>query len=292
MNPTRIAVVAFLLSPLLSRPAAAKPILEENSGDAAAVQPADSSDQSFQDQAAEVKKRVRKHKSKAEQALQEAPGPGQDASKPPAGKGFSEDFSGDAGERCGEERWHVKTLDDSESNIVMAASLNVSTVHDLRQIPPPPQWPPAQRMPIEKQVVTVKAVLIGAKMECADHDYHLVLANPDDPSETMIAEVTDPKCWGADASAELPVFQAARLSYNQQFGTPAGDNFVKFPQPIPVVVKGVGFFDKLHGQTGVAPNGIELHPVLSITRQDGVAPSSQTDFADPCAGKEKPLKQP
>jgi hypothetical protein len=27
-------------------------------------------------------------------------------------------------------------------------------------------------------------------------------------------------------------------------------------------IRGIGFFDFLHGQTGVAPNGIELHPVL------------------------------
>jgi len=27
-------------------------------------------------------------------------------------------------------------------------------------------------------------------------------------------------------------------------------------------VTGVGFWDEIHGQTGVAPNGIELHPVL------------------------------
>jgi hypothetical protein len=33
---------------------------------------------------------------------------------------------------------------------------------------------------------------------------------------------------------------------------------------IPVRVKGVGFFDFEHGQTGIAPNGIELHPVLDI----------------------------
>jgi len=33
---------------------------------------------------------------------------------------------------------------------------------------------------------------------------------------------------------------------------------------IPVQIKGVGMFDFLHGQTGVAPNGIELHPVLDI----------------------------
>jgi hypothetical protein len=29
-------------------------------------------------------------------------------------------------------------------------------------------------------------------------------------------------------------------------------------------VTGVAFFDFLHGQTGVAPNGIELHPVLAF----------------------------
>lgn len=31
-----------------------------------------------------------------------------------------------------------------------------------------------------------------------------------------------------------------------------------------VTMTGVGFWDIKHGQTGVAPNAIELHPVLSI----------------------------
>jgi hypothetical protein len=31
-----------------------------------------------------------------------------------------------------------------------------------------------------------------------------------------------------------------------------------------VTVTGVGFFDRLHGQTGVAPNGLERHPLTSI----------------------------
>jgi hypothetical protein len=29
-------------------------------------------------------------------------------------------------------------------------------------------------------------------------------------------------------------------------------------------ITGVGFFDYQHGQTGVAPNAIELHPVLGF----------------------------
>src|SRR5207248_11567901 len=34
---------------------------------------------------------------------------------------------------------------------------------------------------------------------------------------------------------------------------------------LPVQIKGVAFFDFEHGQTGIAPNGIELHPVLDIS---------------------------
>ena len=34
---------------------------------------------------------------------------------------------------------------------------------------------------------------------------------------------------------------------------------------VPIQITGVGMFDFLHGQTGVAPNGIELHPILDIS---------------------------
>jgi hypothetical protein len=34
-------------------------------------------------------------------------------------------------------------------------------------------------------------------------------------------------------------------------------------------VVGVAFFDYKHGQTGVAPNGIELHPVLGFDCLNG-----------------------
>jgi hypothetical protein len=35
-------------------------------------------------------------------------------------------------------------------------------------------------------------------------------------------------------------------------------------EPVSVRITGVGFFDKVHGQMGVAANGIELHPVLAL----------------------------
>ncbi|WP_263635822.1 hypothetical protein [Streptomyces sp. CoH27] len=33
---------------------------------------------------------------------------------------------------------------------------------------------------------------------------------------------------------------------------------------MPVTVTGIGFFDFDHGQTGVAPNAIELHAVTDV----------------------------
>jgi len=44
-------------------------------------------------------------------------------------------------------------------------------------------------------------------------------------------------------------------------------------------VTGVGFFDFLHGQTGVAPNGIELHPLLDISFGASVRAACNTSGA-------------
>jgi hypothetical protein len=47
-----------------------------------------------------------------------------------------------------------------------------------------------------------------------------------------------------------------------------------------VTVKGVGFWDFLHGQTGVAPNGIEVHPVLDITFGSALLSSPELAVSD------------
>ena len=46
----------------------------------------------------------------------------------------------------------------------------------------------------------------------------------------------------------------------------------KYPA-LTVTVRGVGFFDFNHGQTGVAANAIELHPILEICFGAGCTPS-------------------
>ena len=76
----------------------------------------------------------------------------------------------------------------------------------------------------------------------------------------MITEIPSPACDGSTSP-----FDAAVASVRAKFDARlTADTFFKVAN-LPVQVKGVGFFDFLHGQTGVAPNGIELHPLLDLT---------------------------
>jgi hypothetical protein len=98
-----------------------------------------------------------------------------------------------------------------------------------------------------------------------DHDFHLILADPADHGKTMIAEVPSPSCASACASAKVDAFGAARQVLVNEVGTPPGTSILLLDPPLVVEVTGVGFFDFDHKQDGLAPNCIELHPVLEIT---------------------------
>lgn len=165
--------------------------------------------------------------------------------------------------QCGQERWPVKTLQDpSVSDIHFTPQ--ESTVHDLRVPQQPPNLRkinPALRLEQEKQVYTVNALLIGFKRE-GDSDYHLVLADPVDRAKTMIAEIPAPACANKKYAVQFEA--AAKFIEAIHHGSP---KFYALPKPIAVTVTGVFFFDFIHGQTGVAPNGAELHPVLEIKAQ-------------------------
>jgi hypothetical protein len=56
--------------------------------------------------------------------------------------------------------------------------------------------------------------------------------------------------------------QAARLAFIRACGLPPSSDFKRLRGT--ATITGVGFFDYQHGQTGVAPNAIELHPVLGF----------------------------
>ena len=167
------------------------------------------------------------------------------------------------GAPCGTERWAVKTLSDAD-----AASVNFSprstTVAWLTSQPAPSVLPADSRIaPLELQAFTVRAQLLAIKEE-SDRDFHILLADLNDPSATMIAEVPSQNCSGACASPYASQFESARRELESRFGMPPTTAFKSVPGTVIVDVTGIAFFDFFHSQRDVAPNAIELHPVLSI----------------------------
>jgi hypothetical protein len=160
---------------------------------------------------------------------------------------------------CGTERWAVKTGTDADARAVVTVA-QAAQISDLVAFPRPanPNSRPNSRFaPTELNVFAVSAILTVIKRE-KDEDYHLVLSDPNNPDVTMIVESPDPHC--AIGSAFASDIASVRQAIDDQFGPIRG----KQHPGLPVVVTGVAFFDLLHGQEGVAPNAIELHPLLSI----------------------------
>jgi hypothetical protein len=160
------------------------------------------------------------------------------------------------------------------------------TVTELRQLVSPfannqPGPQDSRSAPVELTVYTLTVALVGARIE-SDSDVHLVVADPNDPGATMIVEFPDPACIESkDAAlvarmtnARSAVLKAApRLVQQIAAGgaipaaafDPQTQKMLLQPMGGLAQIIGVGFFDTVHGQDGVAPNGVELHPVLDFS---------------------------
>src|SRR5438552_332418 len=162
------------------------------------------------------------------------------------------------GGQCGFERWPVKTLSDADRERVRLHDTLNTTIEALVALQRPATLSPNGRAdPVELTVYQLEARLLWLFTE-TDRDYHLVLASPRDTTITMIAEVPDPGCAGACASGFASVYAQVRQKLLDYLNSPQS-----VARPL-VRITGVGFFDYIHGQRGVAPNGIELHPVLAV----------------------------
>ena len=169
---------------------------------------------------------------------------------------------------CPDERESVKDATDPDVGLINATSVR-STVAQMGSWPKPSILPPRNRIsPYETTIWTVSATLVQYKLE-ADSDYHFVLL--DEAGNTMIAEIPSPDCLPDTA----PLLSRIRNARNQ-FDSRYQPERVFATANIPVQVTGIGMFDFIHGQTGVALNGIELHPVLDIQFDQ---PTSGPDFA-------------
>jgi hypothetical protein len=166
---------------------------------------------------------------------------------------------------CGHERWAVKTLSDPSAGQVNFTPQDTS-IGRLRSKPDPHTTSSTPRLDgVEKTTYRVKARLLEFKRE-DDHDIHLVISVPSARSKTMIVEFPDTSCNGANASTKKAQMGSARSAVIAACGQPPSPSSDFAHLSGTATITGVGFFDVKHGtpQTGVAPNNIELHPVLKF----------------------------
>jgi hypothetical protein len=156
---------------------------------------------------------------------------------------------------CGVERWSIKTGLDAGAKSITQKVIVPANIPKLRALSAPSHPPVTSRVkPVETTVYSVSAILLRYKLE-DDSDVHLVLA--DKGGRTIIAEMPAPQCVGG-SSPFLPSIRTVRAKFTSEFHPSSS-----WQRPNKTVtIVGVGFFDFKHGQSGVAPNAIELHPVL------------------------------
>jgi hypothetical protein len=138
------------------------------------------------------------------------------------------------------ERWTVKTLQGRP--VLIPAQ--PTTIAFLTSRPAPASLPDT-RLPFERHIFTVTARVVLIRHE-ADDDFHVVLS---DGRQTMITESPAPTC----DSRAFPVRQAQMAAARRALRLCSRAR-----------ITGVAFFDFDHGQTGVAPNAIDLHPILGF----------------------------
>lgn len=198
-------------------------------------------------------------------------------------------LSGAAWAQCGVERTDVKDLRD-KAVVDIHMTPVPATVTELRKLKAPKViGGTLQRQDSETQVYEVSAWVIGYKHEAfnpktgdGDGDYHVVISEVGKPKQTMIFEIPDPRC--------APGNYAETLKQERDFidSLPKGQAtsaFKTLDKPVPVKATFVLFFDKKHGQKGVAPNGVEGHPGLGIEMSTALSANAEMKLQRAYYGK-------
>ncbi|HYX30884.1 MAG TPA: hypothetical protein VE863_20265 [Pyrinomonadaceae bacterium] len=162
-------------------------------------------------------------------------------------------------------RWKVRTGADPDAELVeekpvqitiekLAAKHRPADMKDPTKVYPAYQDRRAEG--VERTIYEVEAVIVAHKLQMSG-SYHLDLQG--ETGRTIIANSVDPQHVDP-GSRWAKQIATVRKEVEERLK----------PGPVytggswRVRITGIGFFNQVHGQHGVAPNGIELTPVLSI----------------------------
>lgn len=163
-------------------------------------------------------------------------------------------------QKCGIERWSVKTLSDKDTIKINFSKIIPSSIHKQLQLLAPKKK--TYRLDNESVVYSINCLIVGYKKERNDQDIHIVIQDAE-TKELMVAEIPSYECTDILHTSRSQLYKELQNWFRYNIGKPK-TKFVYLKKPVAATIKGLGFFDFCHGQKGMAPNGREIHPVLSI----------------------------
>lgn len=161
----------------------------------------------------------------------------------------------DKDNKCrGSQRWEVKVASDEAAEEIVNKA-EIITLAELIAYRTDTLPKGNARAYSEKFTYTLKNVFITHAILENDNDIHLVIE--DGKKNTLIAEIPDVDCEVTEDSHFVTQIAKARKTFVRYQDT--YDQYL-------FNITGVFFKDKPHGQTGRAPNNVELHPVIALTK--------------------------
>ncbi len=156
---------------------------------------------------------------------------------------------------CSTTRLAVQTGSDAGASSVATTPVR-TTAAALGTVSTPALPLPATRVaPTETTVYEVSATMVGYQLGSGG-DLRLYLR--DATGQPLVADISDPTCVAASSP-----FAAAIAAVRTAFSASYSASSTVTTANVPVLVSGVGYFDAT-GDPQAAPNGVALHPVLSL----------------------------
>ena len=162
-------------------------------------------------------------------------------------------------------RWKVRTGSDPNASLVKETPIR-KTVEELAAEPRPANmsspteayahYQNRRAEGVERTIYEVEATVVACKLQMSG-SYHLNLQGK--TGQTLVANCIDPQFvdpksrWAKEIAAVRKEVEATLKP---------GPTYIHGSHK--VRIRGIGFFNRVHGQSGMAPNGLELTPVLGI----------------------------
>ncbi len=162
----------------------------------------------------------------------------------------------------GSERWMVKTLQDADADQIDTSLSKSISIEEVIAKTRPDGWSSDNKSPRlndEFDVYKIRGKIIFVKPQ-TDGDIHIEMSDGKSPEHVVIVEIPDPTCPNVKNSGFVKMFRKVKNDWVNKYQDKTVYSKGTFE------VRGILFHDKRNHGNGGGPEGVELHPVVSIKK--------------------------